>query len=142
MKRLLLAPLLVALAGCSSLSPHIDEAISHFESGNYKDAFKSCEKAIEEDSKSPDAYFCRGMASLNLGKKRSAKKDFSKVISLDPKFGAAYYWRGRIDASCDVYGKWKRSGSAFIVRKGKKDIEKACSLGFVPPEDIYPLVNC
>ena len=100
MKRLLLAPLLVALAGCSSLSPHLDEAISHFESGNYKDAFKSCEKAIEEDSKSPDAYFCRGMAYLYLGKRGSAKKDFSKVIRLSPNDGAAYYWRGWIQ-----YGK-------------------------------------
>ena len=64
------------------------------DSGEYKEAIKDYNKAIELNPKSAIAYNNRGNAKSDSGEYEDAIKDYDKAIELDPQLAEAYYNRG------------------------------------------------
>ena len=52
--------------------------------GEYEDAIKNFDKAIEFNNQDADAYRNRGIAKYNLGKYEYSIKDFDRAIVLNP----------------------------------------------------------
>ena len=60
----------------------------------YDEAIRSCEKAIDLDSKLSPAYYNLGLAFAGIGRPAEAIRDYDKSIALTPDFAAAYNGRG------------------------------------------------
>ena len=79
-----------------------DEAVGYSNLGNnyygigdYQEAIKDFDRAIELDPKLAGAYWGRGKTYHELGDYQEAIKDFDRAIELDPKLGGAYWSRGK-----------------------------------------------
>jgi Tfp pilus assembly protein PilF len=70
----------------SNRSANYNLAYIKFISNDYKAAEKYFSKAIEADSSYTYAFFGRGLAYKEMGKKQLARADFNKVLELDPAF--------------------------------------------------------
>jgi tetratricopeptide (TPR) repeat protein len=108
-KRLLIAAgsFLVAIAIAGSVWSYIasepQRAQAQFEQGfrrmtpgNYRDAVRSFDRAIEIWRHMPQAYYQRGIAHHFLGDADAALEDFTLAIAENPRLGAAYTERGTI----------------------------------------------
>ena len=79
---------------------YIALGLAEYEAGNYEKAAEYFTKAIEQDPNNAVAYYNRGLAYTEIGKKKridpneKAIADFSKAIELNPNFADAYYNRG------------------------------------------------
>ena len=62
--------------------------------GNYDEALKDYDKAIELDPNYTFAYNNRGLAFYKLDKFEEALKDYDKAIELDPSYTFVYNNRG------------------------------------------------
>jgi tetratricopeptide (TPR) repeat protein len=63
--------------------------------GDYQEAIKDFNRAIELDPKLAGAYWGRGKTYHELGDYQQAIKDFDRAIELNPKLGGAYWSRGK-----------------------------------------------
>ena len=79
-----------------------DEAVGYSNLGNnyygigdYQEAIKDFDRAIELDPKLAGAYWGRGKTYHELGDYQEAIKDFDRAIELNPKLGGAYWSRGK-----------------------------------------------
>ena len=88
---------------------------------NYKEAIKLCSDAIDIEPNDPEGYYCRGTALSEMGKPRTAYKDFTKAIELDPDDLDYYYWRGVTIMSMI------RQANSKMQKVGCSDIKKAYS---------------
>ena len=88
---------------------------------NYKEAIKLCSDAIDIEPNDPEGYYCRGTALSEMGKPRTAYKDFTKAIELDPDDLDYYYWRGTTIMSMI------RQANSKMQKVGCSDIKKAYS---------------
>lgn len=64
------------------------------QNGDYDGAIADSSRAIELDSKMPEAYYNRGTAKLQKADYDGAIADYSKAIELNANFARAYYNRG------------------------------------------------
>ena len=69
-------------------------AKDHFNKGDYDQAIKDYDKAIELKPNYSDAYYNRGIAYDNKGNYDQAIKDYNKAIELNPNHTNAYNNRG------------------------------------------------
>ena len=88
---------------------------------NYKEAIKLCSDAIDIEPNDPEGYYCRGTALSEMGKPRTAYKDFTKAIELDPDDLDYYYWRGVTIMTMT------RQANSKMQKVGCSDIKKAYS---------------
>lgn len=136
-------------------TPHpISEAyrssIRAIERGNWQDALRFMQQAIQVDPSAPDLQYQIGAIQLQLKNYSEAKDAFDQALDLNPNFGPAYLGRARTllaqdpkaDISKDLDAAIKydpQDGEAyleratFLLRQGdsqaaQKDLEKAQSL--------------
>ena len=93
--------------------------------GDYYNAMKDCETAIQFKPDIARTYFERGISKQNLGEAYEALKDFSKAIVIDPK--NPQYYRARA-SSKNILGD---------INGACKDWNKASSLGDKDSKNIY-----
>ncbi len=75
------------------------QARARYDLGDWDGAIALCNRAIEMDSRWPQAYQLRGWAKSGKNDYDSALKDFDKVISLEPeKLPSVYKDRGSVRA--------------------------------------------
>ncbi len=86
---LLLSPATLVLA--DSASDFYQRGLDNALSGNYQEAIKAYNKAIELDPKHAAAYGSRGAAYASIGNYQQAIKDSDSAIELEPRFAPAYY---------------------------------------------------
>jgi len=61
--------------------------------GNYDEAIKTLDKAIEINPRLAEAWYNKGNALLSLGKYEEAIKAFDKAIEINPQYAKA--WNNR-----------------------------------------------
>jgi lipoprotein NlpI len=66
------------------------------QSGQYKEAISSFDKAIELDASRAELFINRGISSYSINQFTAAVADFDWAIQLFPDFTEAYYWRGLV----------------------------------------------
>ena len=62
--------------------------------GNYEDAIKAYDKAIENNSQGSDAWYCKGAVLAFQGNFEKAIEAFDKATEIDPQFASAWYNKG------------------------------------------------
>lgn len=70
---------------------YITEGNSYFDSGNYKDAINSYQKALDIDSGNVDVRVDMGIAYFNLNYIDEALREFKKGTEVNPKHSKAWY---------------------------------------------------
>lgn len=105
---------------------YIKSGIENLAIGNYTEAIKNFNSAIEIDPQSTDAYQLRAMAKFKLKDYRGAIIDDNAAILLDPKNADAYSIRGMAK-----YGLGDKEGGCI-------DLSKAGELG---NSDIYEFIR-
>ena len=115
--------LLLSTAGCAKgeFDQLMDKGWDEWDQENFKEAIKLCSDAIDLEPNDPEGYYCRGTALSEMGKPRTAYKDFTKAIELDPDDLDYYYWRGVTIMS--IY----RKENSKIHKVGCSDLKKAYS---------------
>jgi len=73
--------------------------------GNYAQAIKDYDKAIELDPRDAVAYDNRGYAYGHLGNYAQAIKDYDKAVELNPTYAAAYNDRGYVYSNLGNYAQ-------------------------------------
>ena len=95
---LILLIILLPIASCSNNGSENQAYLEHgYESivaGDYNQALKNFNKAIEIDPESVEAYNNRGLILGIMGDYTSALADFNRSIHLDPDNAEAYKSRG------------------------------------------------
>ncbi|WP_225000354.1 tetratricopeptide repeat protein [Cesiribacter sp. SM1] len=69
---------------------------SKFNVGNYKEAIKDYNKAIQDNKGNPDYYYGRGKCYEKLSDTKEAIRDYSKAIELDGNFIEAIHSRAKL----------------------------------------------
>ena len=91
--------------------------------GDYQQAIKDFDRAIELDPQLAEAYWGRGRTYHGLGDYQQAIKDFDRAIELDPKLAEAYWDRGKtyndLGKHQQAIDDWKRA--AQLGNEGAKD---------------------
>jgi len=77
-----------------SAEEYINSGNEKADAGDYQEAIKDYNKAIELNPKDAEAYYNRGLAKVKLGDYRGAIEDFNKAIEINPKIAEAYNNRG------------------------------------------------
>jgi len=101
---------------------YINMGINNAKQGNYQQAIKDYDKAIELDPKYAQIYLNRAAVYGKLGNYTQVIKDSTKVIELDPKSAVAYFFRGNSHIHLGNY------------QQAMKDYDKAIELN---PEDAF-----
>jgi tetratricopeptide (TPR) repeat protein len=91
----------------------LNRGISLFETGNFKESIKSCDKAIELDHDCSDAWNTRGNSLSMLGRYEEAYKSFDMAIKLNPEKkaiflnnkGGAFERAGNYTAAIEAFEK-------------------------------------
>jgi len=78
-----------------------------YKKGDYEEAIKAFDKAIQLNSKLCDLYYNRGLTYYKKGEYKLAIEDFGQVIKLNQYFDAAYYYRAN---AYEKLGKSKEEG--------------------------------
>lgn len=133
---------------------HIDTAHRLFGQKRYADSAKEYSKAIELDPKNAKAYYWRGVAHIRRGDSTGGLSDMKQAVALDPKNAKAHEYLGWLYGTMGRYAKatshftrvielkprygkaYYQRGAAYFKRgdskRGMKDMEKACGLGYKP----------
>jgi tetratricopeptide (TPR) repeat protein len=97
---------------------------TYFGIGDYQEAIKDFDRAIELDPKLAGAYWGRGKTYHELGDYQEAIKDFDRAIELDPKLAGAYWSRGKA---------YQKLGNQ---QQANEDFKTAGKLNDQEPQDI------
>ncbi len=82
-----------------------EQAVSELKTGDFEKALKSFNSLIESVNDDPDLFSYRGVALLNLNRKKEALVDFNKAVSLQPDYSYRYASRAFAkDAMGDLAG--------------------------------------
>jgi tetratricopeptide (TPR) repeat protein len=73
---------------------YTNRGTTHSKKGNYREAIKEYDKAIEVNPSYTVAYYNRSVAYTKTGQYDRAINDCNKVLQLDPKHANSYYTRG------------------------------------------------
>ncbi|KAJ2899644.1 hypothetical protein IWW38_000888 [Coemansia aciculifera] len=105
---------------------YLEEANKLLLRGEFQEAIKSYDTAIEKDPQNYLSYFKRATTFLSVNKHASAIRDFTKAIELKPDFEQAYYQRARAylkegsyDSAEEDVGKIA-GGNASLKTKSKE----------------------
>jgi tetratricopeptide (TPR) repeat protein len=82
-----------ALLCAEDAAEHISQAKSHLEKREFDKAIADCDKAIETDFNSAEAYNIRGWAWSDKHEDEKALADCNQAIALDPQLADAYFNR-------------------------------------------------
>ena len=112
---------------------HYNQGATHLKQGDYDQAIRDFDEAINIDPGLALAFNNRGMAYVAKGNYDQAIRDFAKAIEIDPGLAEAYNNRG--NALTDRYifseklgydaGIWSKRDYDQAI----KDFTKACELG-------------
>ena len=80
----------------SGIQELIDRAAAQAGEGNYAEALKSYNRAVERAPQNAELRFNRGVVAYDAGRLESAARDFSKAIELNPEYGQAFFNRGNV----------------------------------------------
>ena len=86
-----------------TISSIITRGIMAAKSGNYSQAIKLYNKALEMDPENDLAYFNRGLAKIKLKDYLGAISDFDKAIEINPQYAEAYLNRASLKGNMDDY---------------------------------------
>ncbi|CAI2180009.1 6102_t:CDS:2 [Funneliformis geosporum] len=75
---------------------YIEEGNEFLTKGQYDDALRSFEAAINQDPKNYLSYFKRAATYLSLGRSTKALQDFTTLLKLKPDFDQALLYRAKI----------------------------------------------
>lgn len=67
----------------------LDQALEHEQRGEFQEALRACDAALEIAPGVADAYNLRAVILEELGREREALEDYARAISLDPGFKEA-----------------------------------------------------
>lgn len=78
--------------------PNLNLSEAYLFLGKYQEAFEAAQTAVDIDSKSAPAYFCRGRARFGMGENDEALKDLTQSIELNPKLrnGEHFFYRSMV----------------------------------------------
>lgn len=96
------------------------DKLTEFEKASLENA-----EAIQPRNDFAQVFYYRGLASLGLGKKEDALKDFEMSIYMDDKYAGPYYERGKI-----LFEKGQKD-------QGCLDIRAAADLGSAAAKELY-----
>ncbi|MEE2600906.1 MAG: tetratricopeptide repeat protein [Thermoproteota archaeon] len=68
-----------------STEPIIALGKSQLEKGNFDEALRTFERAIQLDQKDPDLWNLKGIALRSLGRYNEAIESFNKSLEIDPR---------------------------------------------------------
>ena len=115
--------LLIILSGCSIFREigtkpapegevrfHLQEGDKYLSEGNYQEAVKAYNKAIDKNPKSIEARKKLGEAYGNTGNIDLAMEEFAKITEIDPKYIHAYNYRGFL---YNNQGRWEEAAKEF-----------------------------
>lgn len=71
-----------------------NQAKINMEKGNYQNAIKDLNQAINFNPGQSETYLSRGVAYSQLGMRKLAIADFNQAIKINPENSQAYYYRG------------------------------------------------
>ena len=74
---------------------YVQSARTHFDNGEYDDALRYFNEALEINPKLKTAYNGRGLVKHELGQYEKAIADFRQAIRIDSDYGHYYYNRAR-----------------------------------------------
>ena len=74
---------------------YLDEGIKQTNKGNFQDALKSLEKALELNNENALIHFSKAVVYHNLNQLRAAYENYSNAIKIDSKMIDAYYNRAQ-----------------------------------------------
>ena len=69
-------------------------AHKNYELGDYKEAIKYLNKAVEQDPKSPEVFYLLGVCKSSIEQNEEAIIDFNIALSLDPSYAEVYFEKG------------------------------------------------
>jgi len=81
--------------------------------GNYEDAIKAYDKAIENNSQGSDAWYYKGAVLAFQGNFKEAIKAFDKATEIDPQFASAWYSKGLCLMNLGNYEDFEEAIKAF-----------------------------
>jgi tetratricopeptide (TPR) repeat protein len=114
-----------------AISEAYRSAIRAIERGNWQDALRFMQQAVQVDPSAPDLAYQIGMIQLQLKNYSQAKDAFDQALELNPTFGPAYLGRARAalaqDAKADV-SKDLDSAIKFDPQDGEAYLERAAFL--------------
>jgi tetratricopeptide (TPR) repeat protein len=100
-----LACFLPNLAAAQNVQAYIDKGITNSQKGNYDQAIKDFNQALQLKPTDPALLTYRGVVYYAKGNYDQAMKDFNQALEIDPKFGRAYYQRGMIYENQEKYAQ-------------------------------------
>ena len=74
----------ISLSFVKKALDYFNDALAAYQSGNFSEAIKNYNKAIEINPDYADAYYNRGNAKGALGNMQGAIEDFNKALQLNP----------------------------------------------------------
>jgi tetratricopeptide (TPR) repeat protein len=75
---------------------YYSQGLKNYQEGNYQDAIKKFDDALEKASNLAEAYSYRGKAKAEMGDTEGAISDYSQLLLIQPKNAEAYQHRGNI----------------------------------------------
>jgi len=146
----------ICVSNAQTFKDHYNEAVGHFQNGDFVNAIAALDKAIALNNTDADAYFNRALSKAMLDNQSGAIKDYSKAIELNPQFIDAWYNRGiarsylfdrqgviedmtavlKLDPN--YANAWGLRGQTYFdlkeEAKGCRDLKMAYDLGYKQPE--------
>jgi tetratricopeptide (TPR) repeat protein len=114
-----------------AISEAYRSAIRAIDRGNWQDALRFMQQAVQVDPNAPDLQYQIGMIQLQLKDYSAAKDAFDQALNLNPNFGPAYLGRARSmlaqDPKADI-SKDLDSAIKFDPQNGEAYLERAAFL--------------
>lgn len=94
------------LSLCAQTVDYISEGDKMYNQKNYKGALENYTKAIQNDSKDPEAYLLRGRANYKLKEYKAAIDDYNQILIINPAVRAinwVYIYRGLAKSALEMH---------------------------------------
>ena len=88
-----------------------NQGLDYFEKGDYENAIKDFNRALEINPKFAEAYNNRGNAYALMGDFERAIADFNRALEINPKLAGAYFNKGLV---YDRLGRFQEAVKAYI----------------------------
>ena len=111
---------IVLLSSCESKSAndYLQDSKSVSQKGNYKEAIRFLDKAINKNPKLKEAYIQRGLSHEYLKMDDSAINDYNKLLLFDSQNTTALYYIGLCKYRQNLYGEAIEYYNKTLITKG------------------------